>query len=409
MKDLTLFKKEIAAKTTSAQRLLELVALDASLAKIIAKAKHTPAHVLENLARSSDTSVQLAVANNPNAPVSALEYLGGHGKYTILKAVAKHSNTPNEVLEKLARHKQESVREALLERIHLPVAAIEALRETLRPERRWWLPWKFSSVIMSKSALLEQFMTDPAEVVRRSVAQHIPLTDEQFEGVFNDVHPNVRANLYSNPSSTPERLERLFSHPDDMTRAALARQSLSVQEQLRFVKDASPYVRAAIVQQMQLPEDALRQLAIDESLLVRGAVAGRFFSTPVDLLEQLSRDPEPFVRAGVAQNSDSTVEILEHLSRDADERVRFCVACNYKTPENILEHLARDTSVTRFRLQGNNITKASDQELTIAERASQHLQQKRYPKSAESYSHPVLEELFVDITPNSNKSFEESR
>jgi hypothetical protein len=132
--------------------------MDSAALKKEAKSRKTAASRLEELARFSDASIQLAVANNLNTPATALEYLGGHGKFMILKAVAKHPNTPDSVLEKLATHKQETVLEALLERTSLPLLAVEILSQRLPPTRRWWLPWKFSSVIMTKPVLLEKFL-----------------------------------------------------------------------------------------------------------------------------------------------------------------------------------------------------------------------------------------------------------
>lgn len=381
--------------------------MDVAALKKEAKSKKTAASRLEQLARHSDTSIQLAVANNPSAPASALEYLGGHGKFNILKAVAKNPNTPDNILEKLATHKQETVLEALLERSHLPLAAVEALGQRLPPTRRWWLPWKFASVVMSKPALLEKFLTDPDDRVRQSAAEHLPLSDAHFEQLLNDPKPFVRAMLYQNASlmTDANKAMRLLAHPDEMTRAAVAQQSLSATDIQRFVNDASPYVRAAVVRQLHITEAQLEKLANDPDAKVRGAISGRFFSTPVHLLERLSKDPEPYVRAGVAQNGSSTEGMLEHLSHDENEIVRFAVVCNSEVSEDTLERLSLDTSPTRFKLQEYG---KPDQELTIAERAKEHLRQKRQPKSAESFPQPFLTELFADTMSDSKKSFEDS-
>ncbi len=380
--------------------------MDIAALKKEAKSKKTSSKRLEELARHADTSVQLAVANNPNTPSAALEYLGGHGKYTILKAVAKHPNTPDNILEKLSTHKHEAVLEALTERSSLPLAAVEALSQRLPPTRRWWLPKNFSNVIMSKPALLEKFLTDLDDRVLQSAAEYLPLSDAHFEQLLNNPKPFVRARLFQNATLMTDihKRMRLLAHPDEMTRAAVAQQSLSLSDIERFINDPSPHVRAAVVGQMQISEAQLETLSHDPNTKVRGAVSGRFFSTPGHLLERLSHDPEPFVRAGVARNSDSTLGVLEHLARDANEIVRFAVTCNHNAPEKVLEDLARDTSARKFKLEGDRVTKIPEQELTIAERAAQHLQQKRYPKNAESYPQPLLTELFTDVILNSNKS-----
>jgi hypothetical protein len=189
---------------------------------------------------------------------------------------------------------------------------------------------------------------------------------------------------------------KLLAHPDEMTRAAVAQQSLSANDIERFVADESPHVRAAVVGQMQITEEQLEKLSNDSSPKVRGAVSGRFFSTPVHLLERLSKDPEPYVRAGAAQQSGNA-SVLKRLGVDSNEIVRFAVVCNSKTPESVLGDLAKDTSTRKFRLEGNKVTKTPEQEVTIAERAVQHLRQKRHPRSAESFPQPYLRELFGEL------------
>ncbi|MGL4611908.1 MAG: hypothetical protein ACRCYY_19895 [Trueperaceae bacterium] len=292
--------------------------MDITTLKKEAKSKSASTQRLEELARHVDINIPLAVAHNPNTPATALEYLGNHEQFTILQAVAKHPNTPNSVLEKLATHKQESVLEALLEHDNLPLSALESLQQRLPETRRWWLPARFGRLIMTKPALLEQFLTDSATGVRATVAANLPLSDAHFEQLFNDPESFVRAALYNNASLMKDinRQRRLLEHPDNMTRAAIARRSISAHDRVRFVQDESEKVGTTVVQQRRITPAHLEQLANDASPKVREAIAGRLFSTPIHLLEQLSRDSDGGVRAGVAKNRDSTKEILERLSHD---------------------------------------------------------------------------------------------
>ena len=94
----------------------------------------------------------------------------------------------------------------------------------------------------------------------------------------------------------------------------------------------------------------------------------------------------PDMREWVAHNKTVPVEILEELSRDPDSRVRYAVAMKRKIPEEMQLVLARDTdeSVRRRIAYNAKATKralqilAADVELGIRERALKRLEEEDY-------------------------------
>lgn len=348
--DINELKKEARAKGTSAQRLLELAAMDTSLSRLIAKAKRTPASVLEKLARSSDTSTQVAVASHPNTSSSVLSYLGGHGKYTILKAVAKNPNTPDAIIEKLAAHKHSAVREAVAWRAVLPEAiAVRlaqdpdvAIRMMLIQDSRTNPVWK----ILAK---------DPDPRVRGSVAGVSTISDALLESFFSDPSQGVRADLGLNfkLANRPDWVDRLLEDADPVVRTTAYRHG-KIQHYIRMAADPDTNVRAEAA------------LSLNKSLLNHG--------DPNTLLKKVftkfAKDSDPEVRIALTENDHCLPELLIQLATDPDERVRYGVTANGQTPKAAFEILLKDKSKTRFSMFGEPSPKGQ----TLAQLAKEGLE-----------------------------------
>lgn len=65
-------------------------------------------------------------------------------------------------------------------------------------------------------------------------------------------------------------------------------------------------------------------------------------TVPHEILAELAADEDVSVRYAVAIKRKLDESILEQLANDADESVRLGVALNPKTPRSILERLAND-------------------------------------------------------------------
>ena len=123
----------------------------------------------------------------------------------------------------------------------------------------------------------------------------------------------------------------------------------------QLANDDDPYVRAYVAENSNTPADVLVQLANDEKWVVRKTVAANR-NTPVDILEQLANDDDPDVRIHIAGNPNTPVDILEQLANDESMNARKTVAGNPNTPVDILVQLANDmdASVRWFVAKNSN-------------------------------------------------------
>jgi Uncharacterised protein conserved in bacteria (DUF2336) len=150
-----------AAKTTD-ERLLELIAIDPSLSKIIAcrpllsdgmyghllqlnltptlrlMATHgnTPAHVMLQLAQHGNLNVVKALAANPNLSTDALQYLSGHKKPRVREVLATRKELPPRVRAALLADKAASVRTAMIANPDIREAELDALLDDPSPDVR---------------------------------------------------------------------------------------------------------------------------------------------------------------------------------------------------------------------------------------------------------------------------------
>ena len=108
-----------------------------------------------------------------------------------------------------------------------------------------------------------------------------------------------------------------------------------------LVKDEDLYVRKEVAKNPNTPVEILRKLARDGDEYVRYYVAGNP-NTPIDILRKLADDEDWRVRAGVPRNPNTPVDILIKLAEDVYSGVRYEVAMNPNTPSEVLTKLAED-------------------------------------------------------------------
>ena len=105
-----------------------------------------------------------------------------------------------------------------------------------------------------------------------------------------------------------------------------------------------------------LPTDLIRYLHIHNVLL--HARIARYQYTPIDILINLSKHPDDYVRANVAINTNTPIEILKELSFDKTPDIRWHVTNNSNTPLETLIELSKDKDFTiRDRATENRINR----------------------------------------------------
>ena len=120
----------------------------------------------------------------------------------------------------------------------------------------------------------------------------------------------------------------------------------------RLSNDEEPSVRAAAVRNANVPVSVIVNLANDENKYVQEGVA-KNERTPVDILVKLANHPDGVVRSEVASNKSTPSEIRKNLAYDEDWGVRARVAWVTDDPE-LLNKLANDENESVRSLAVNN-------------------------------------------------------
>lgn len=111
-----------------------------------------------------------------------------------------------------------------------------------------------------------------------------------------------------------------------------------------LTRDEDPKVRAAVAGNTNASAEVLQILAREvgkKNKNVRSAVAWNP-SAPAEVLQTLTGDEEQDIRYAVAVSPNASAEVLQILARDEAWGVRFAVARNENSPAEVLQILARD-------------------------------------------------------------------
>ncbi|MEM7738546.1 MAG: hypothetical protein AAF267_22455, partial [Deinococcota bacterium] len=334
--DLDALKKEARRKNTSYERLRELAGMDEALSRMIAKSKKTPPKLLEELARSGDMPTRRAVAANENTDVAVLEQLAGDQQWTVLKSLARNPNTPDKVLLQLAKHKQYTVREALVMRgvdgLNMPRNLVDTLVQDDHEKVRFSLIW---------------------------YAQYLPLQHKDYEVLATQSSVENRRYLMVNASpycvTWPTSLwEQVMKDEDDVVREHVVRRGggdaglFKDDDYLdHFANDDAQSVRAAVGYYLKDRPDLTQKFLNDPCADVKLSICRH---ADVEMWQQLANDPDPAVRAGLAQYHAAqnvhklTLDDWLKLARDEDVSVRLGFTDAYEILPEIASVLVSDES-----------------------------------------------------------------
>lgn len=322
---LAALKREARDPGTPPFRLLQIAAVNASLARRVAMARTTSAGVLRVLCAHADRSVALAVARHPSSCSVALGALARHEDARVRQAVAWRRDLPDGALATLVADPRNDLG---------PLVSSNTRRIGDLPE------------------VLASLLTVDDVRVRRIVAAHVPLSAANTRRLFDDPAPEVTASLVHN-QRIPDRvrwLERLFTHVDVRVRAHAARWTLDPVHRTRFAVDPDPRVRAAVAASGRLEATLREALAADpdESVRFRTARGGETFDAAA---RNLARDASARVRTAVALRWGHVApDLLEALAAEPDELARLCAAAHGSASSDLLERLALDPSTRTFEL-----------------------------------------------------------
>ncbi|MET7420892.1 hypothetical protein [Dactylosporangium sp. NPDC005555] len=164
-------------------------------------------------------------------------------------------------------------------------------------------------------------------------------------------HPDgaVRAALVVSGRGTPRELYlRLVDDPDRRVREYLAaHDDVPADVRGRLARDPDPDVRATLAQWWtDAPEEVRRSLLTDPVDAVRGAACSTYFRRlphpvpPADLVAGLLEDP--VTRAGAVRHADLTSAMAWRLAGDPDGDVREALAGHPWLPADVRDRLGDD-------------------------------------------------------------------
>ncbi|MBI3590663.1 MAG: HEAT repeat domain-containing protein [Candidatus Melainabacteria bacterium] len=190
---------------------------------------------------------------------------------------------------------------------------------------------------------MEKFANSENVVVRFSVAANRSLTKELLEKLAQDKDSNVRAAVAANRSTKKELLEKLLQDEcPEVVQAAAANKNLPKELLEQLAESKRLYIRLGIAANKNTRKEILEKLIQDEcSEVIQAVLANENLSK--ELLEQLAKSERLYIRLGVAANKNTRKEILEKLLQDKCPEIRQEAAGNESLPKELLEQLAEST------------------------------------------------------------------
>jgi len=151
-----------------------------------------------------------------------------------------------------------------------------------------------------------------------------------------------------------------------------------------LAKDGDEFVRQEVAGNPNTCKRTLLILAKDKNCYVRNAVAENS-NISKRMLSMLAKDRNEGVRLGVARNSNTGKRTLSILAKDADEGVRQEVAGNPNASKRTLSMLAKDKDwyIRSIVAENSNTSKktllelATDEDFNVRSEATKNLKQRQ--------------------------------
>ncbi|MDA8195947.1 MAG: hypothetical protein M0019_01835 [Actinomycetota bacterium] len=187
--------------------------------------------------------------------------------------------------------------------------------------------------------LLSALSTSLDVVARANVALNRSVSDEAAMRLKDDSETMVRLNLASNTFVDVDILKIMTDDPADRVLVALAKNDRSSEEMItKLAQSDSVDVRTAAASHKNLNCDSAAALSSDFDWRVRSALAQSICGSLVnckEILLNLSRDPNPGVRASAASNRNLPQDLFVSLAYDHDYSVRYRLAQNPSLPLDV--------------------------------------------------------------------------
>jgi hypothetical protein len=263
------------------------------------------------------------VAKQPELPSGVLTLLSTHEDefFEVVESVASNLNTPLEILLLWVEEAHSNTSDTALRNLTVPRELVAPLERVQVRVRSLWRsrekPGSPEEPALSKNEI--------AYLLTRG--------------------PNSRCWLARCPEISLDIMDELLSYQEEPVADSLASNPntpahLLIEIAQEYVEDY-PICNQMLGWRRDLPSLVYGVWAQSTLRSVRSELA-EIPTTPPELLESLSKDPDDFVRKCVAKRSELPASIFWILASDSDVEVRCAVATNKEAPDEVLALLRND-------------------------------------------------------------------
>ncbi len=334
----------------------------------------TPAHVLESLGRDSDESVRSVVAQNLATPSELLTALSRDASSEVRAFAFQNPSISDQAFE--SGIFSEIGKRATLENLKNKLPLEQAtLYQLFRLER--WVVLMAAQHPLISAEKMKELAANPDWRMREALARNPELPPELIAEMSKDSDYDVRLAIANHPEVLAENLALLAHDETSGIRQVVAAHPLTPQRILRKLscdddedvrstvasrEDIAEQTKAIFAQAEQsapdLPPEFLREISTYSET---GRLwAARNLSTPATLLETISLDESWMVREAVAKNPNTPGRVLARLLTDDDGSVRLLAVENQSTPITPMigmvgdyDYAVRTAALLRLRVSPN--------------------------------------------------------
>lgn len=397
--DYVSIQREIAKSSKASEEILEKLSksMDTITRKNVAQNPNTSISTLLPLTRDSDSFILSDAKDHiydivQNSDINKLYELSYVDDVFIQECVAMNPNTPQNILAKFAKIDDKNVRFALCHNENTPESAINSIckeifstdvNERLKLVVNPGASQKVLKTITENDGhvlviLFAAFNKEcsstwfknnpniPVNLVDEIISNRQWFFERHNKHFFVDPLINIAKDNTAPPkilellamtqlsefleiiadnTNTPERvLISLYEYKNEKINIGLARNPKTPPFILsNFVENGSLYTKKLAISNPNTPSDVLIKYYNEyEDGIWKQYYLATNPNLPMELLIELSKDENIYVRCGVAGNPSTPIDILIAYAKDSDCMLRRKVANNSHTPIDVLKELQND-------------------------------------------------------------------
>jgi len=251
--------------------------------QILAQSEKTPSEILNKLAESGNSELQIAIAKNHNTSLETFNYLIKVGDLDIKQAIASNPNTSYQIFDYLVAIGNLDIQRAIASNPNTPS---EILKDLLKIDDR-----------------------------------------------------NIKINVASNPNTSSEIFDYLVATGNlDIQKAVASNPNTTFEILKDLLKIDNRNINITIADNPNTPSEILQYLARIDDIHVQTFVA-RNPNTPSKTLKYLSEIDNYYIKLSIAYNTNTSYETFKYLSEIDAYYIQLALIRNPNCPEDIKKKL----------------------------------------------------------------------